>query len=114
MAKLLKSDREILDKFGGQLNEAAQEELARIWGLRDKFTSINEVTLPILAQYVAVQDKVQLLSYQLDEADEAELPEIIDNISKLQKVLIAYSKLLKLDEKIVQKSTNKFAELLLK
>lgn len=114
MAKLLKSDREILDKFGNQLNPAAQEELARIWGLRDKFTAINEVTLPILAQYVAVQDKVQLLSYDLDEADEAELPEIIDNIAKLQKILISYSKLLKLDEKIVTKSTNKFAELLLK
>lgn len=114
MAKLLKSDREILDKFGNQLNPAAQEELARIWGLRDKFTAINEVTLPILAQYVAVQDKVQLLSYDLDDADEAELPEIIDNIAKLQKILISYSKLLKLDEKIVTKSTNKFAELLLK
>ena len=114
MAKLLKADKEILDKFGSQLNEAAQEELARIWGLRDKFTAINEVTLPILAQYVAVQDKGNLLSYDLDEADEAELPEIIDNIAKLQKILISYSKLLKLDEKIVTKSTNKFAELLLK
>lgn len=114
MAKLTKSDKEILDKFGSQLNAAAQEELARIWGMRDKFTSINEVTLPILAQYVAVQDKIQLLSYDLDEADDCDLPEIIDNIAKLQKVLISYSKLLKLDEKIVQKSTNKFAELLLK
>ena len=114
MAKLTKKDQEMLDSFSAKLNESAKKELTRLWSMRDNFTALNEVTLPILVQYVAIQDKVQDMSLSLDSADEEDLDYIINNIAKLQKILIAYSKLLKLDEKIVTKSTNKFADLLLK
>ena len=114
MLKITKKDKELLDKFKESLSEEAYAELERLWSLRDQFTSINEITLPTLVQYVATLVKVTNLTYTMDEASDEELPGIIDAISKLQKVQIAYCKLLKLDEKVKQKSTNKFADLLLK
>ena len=114
MIKLTKKDTDLLSKFEETLSEDAFTELQRLWQLRDQFTTINEITHPTLVQYVATLVKVTELTMSMDDADEDTLPGIIDAITKLQKVQIAYCKILKLDEKVKQKSTNKFAELLLK
>lgn len=128
MIKLTKADRTLLKKYGSRLSSSAYEELERLWTMRDKLTVINEHMLPIVVQYVAVQDALNEASLTLMEAVEpidtetGELREVdivtledkINLITKLQKVAINYCKLLKLDEKIVTKSKNKFAELLLK
>ena len=97
--------------------------------MRDKLTVINEHMLPIVVQYVAVQDALNEASLtlmdvslpgvdeetgEIKDVDLAALEEKINMITKLQKIAINYCKLLKLDEKIVTKSKNKFAELLLK
>lgn len=129
MIKLTKADKTLLKKYGSRLSPSAYEELERLWTMRDKLTVINEHMLPIVVQYVAVQDALNEASLtlmdvslpgvdeetgEIKEIDLAALEEKINMITKLQKIAINYCKLLKLDEKIVTKSKNKFAELLLK
>lgn len=129
MIKLTKADKTLLKKYGSRLSPSAYEELERLWTMRDKLTVINEHMLPIVVQYVAVQDALNEASLtlmdvslpgvdketgEIKDVDLAALEEKINMITKLQKIAINYCKLLKLDEKIVTKSKNKFAELLLK
>lgn len=114
MLKITKKDKELLSKYEENLSSESVEELERLWQLRDQLTQINEITLPTLVQYVSVATKVSVLTASMDSCKDEDLPWIIDSISKLQKIQIAYTKLLKLDEKIATKSRNKFAELLLK
>lgn len=114
MIKLTKKDKELLSKYEENLSSESVEELERLWTLRDQLTQINEITLPTVVQYVSIVTRVSILTAKMDSCKDEDLPEIIDNIAKLQKIQIAYTKLLKLDEKIATKSRNKFAELLLK
>ena len=129
MIKLTKADRTLLKKYGSRLSPSAYEELERLWTMRDKLTVINEHMIPAVVQYVAVQDALNEASLTLmdvslpgvdeetgkiKEVDIVTLEDKINLITKLQKIAINYCKLLKLDEKIVTKSKNKFAELLLK
>jgi hypothetical protein len=114
LIKLTKKDKDLLQKYNENLSEESTLELERLWTLRDQLTQINEITLPTLAQYVSVTTKVSDLTASMDSCKDEDLPWIIDSISKLQKIQIAYTKLLKLDEKIATKSRNKFADLLLK
>lgn len=129
MIKLTKADKALLKKYGFRLSPSAYEELERLWTMRDKLTVINEHMLPTVVQYVAIQDALNEASLtlmdvslpgvdeetgEIKEIDLAALEEKINMITKLQKIAINYCKLLKLDEKIVTKSKNKFAELLLK
>lgn len=104
----------ILLPHAKNLSEEAKAEMQRLWDLRDKINSINEITIPTLAQYCAVDAKVKNLTQELAIAEGERLAEVIDQLGKLQKILINYQKLLHLDEKIVVKSKNKYADLLLK
>lgn len=97
------------------LDDIAKREVERLWEMRDSLDCVSEATLPILIQYGVTYSLIQKLTASMDiTGDSKELDKSITRLDKMQKILIQYTKLLKLDKVKENEPKNKFAQFLMK
>lgn len=96
------------------LDDVAKREVERIWEMRDSLDGVSEATFPILVQYGQTYSIIQKLSASMDvSGDSKELDKTLARLDKMQKILLSYIKVLKLDKAKENEPKNKFAKLLL-
>lgn len=107
----------LLEQHTEGLSPEAKAEVERIWKQKETNPMIHDITLPLLCLYCGAWSQARELTLKLDiDSDEEgyDYDDTLARLEKIQKLVIAYAKLLKLDEKPNKASKNKFYTLLTK
>lgn len=97
------------------LDAVAKEEATRLWNMRDELEGVSEATLPIVKQYAITYSFIQTITNEMTtKGDISNVDKLIARMDKMQKMLIQYAKLLKLDSAKSKESDNKFIKFLKK
>ena len=104
----------MIDNYIKDVDAVAKAEILRVWDMRSQFPSVTEATIPILVQYGVTYSTVDKLSKSLNNEDYSPKWDAnLKRLDKMQKILLSYIRILKLDNAEKQESKNKFASLLL-
>lgn len=97
------------------LDDVARKEAERLWEMKDNLDGVSEATLPIVKQYATTYSLIQKMTNQLNSDDDIpNIDKMIGRLDKMQKMLIQYAKLLKLDRAKENEPKNKFAQFLMR
>lgn len=94
------------------LDAVAKAEAERLWELRDDLEGVSEATLPMVKQYAITYSLIQDMTNKL--STEGDIDKVLGRLDKMQKMLINYAKLLKLDHVKSKEEDNKFIKFLKK